>query len=400
MRRAPGAGLVIAALVLASALVTTAGLSQSVIADRSTLADAKAREAEARARADRLEAAASNAADEASKARARAQAVAAQVQAAEAGIATAQARIAAVSSLQQELAARLAQEQEPTVRLVAALQMLARRPTAIALVQPGSVDDLIHTRAILAAVAPAIDQRTASLRADLNRARALRTEGANAVAALRNNQAALVTQRNALTALAAARRTQSDTLAGSAMAEQDRALSLAEQARDIGDLLARVDAAANIRQQLETLPGPVMRPALPGAPRPLPAADPAQEEARTHAYRLPVVGQVVTGLGEVSDTGVRARGLTIATQPRALVIAPADGHVVYAGTYRGYGQIVILDHGGGWTTLITNLDALDVRVGDNVDQGDPVGRAGPDHPTVTVELRKGGTAVDIARLVG
>ena len=117
-------------------------------------------------------------------------------------------------------------------------------------------------------------------------------------------------------------------------------------------------------------------------------------------YRLPVVGQLVTGMGEVNDSGVRARGLTLVTQPGAQAIAPTAGRVAFAGPYRDYGQILIIDHGGGWTTLITGLHRLTTRVGDAVRQGDPVGVTGARRSNITVELRRNGRPVDIIPLVG
>jgi septal ring factor EnvC (AmiA/AmiB activator) len=73
--------------------------------------------------------------------------------------------------------------------------------------------------------------------------------------------------------------------------------------------------------------------------------------------------------------------------------------VAFAGDYRGYGRIVIIDHDGGWTSLITNLGRLDVGVSARVLQGSPLGLAGPGRPTVTVELRKDGTPVNPLALI-
>jgi septal ring factor EnvC (AmiA/AmiB activator) len=91
--------------------------------------------------------------------------------------------------------------------------------------------------------------------------------------------------------------------------------------------------------------------------------------------------------------------LTLATASGAQVIAPTAGRIAYAGAFRGYGHIVIVDHGGGWTTLITNLASVAVGVGDTVDQGSPLGRAATRKPTITVELRRSGQPVDITPLV-
>jgi len=81
------------------------------------------------------------------------------------------------------------------------------------------------------------------------------------------------------------------------------------------------------------------------------------------------------------------------------VIAPRNGRVAYAGRFRGYGEIIILEHGGGWTSLITNLGSIAVRVGQIVRIGTPIGRTGAGKPRVTVELRRNGRPFPIAPLV-
>jgi septal ring factor EnvC (AmiA/AmiB activator) len=114
---------------------------------------------------------------------------------------------------------------------------------------------------------------------------------------------------------------------------------------------------------------------------------------------LPVTGRVVTGMGEISDAGVHARGLVLAPAPQAEVRAPAAGRVVYAGAFRGYREIVIIDHGRGWTTTLTNLGALSVKVGDRVSPRQTVGRAPGADAQVGVELRRNGKPFPIAPLV-
>jgi septal ring factor EnvC (AmiA/AmiB activator) len=81
-------------------------------------------------------------------------------------------------------------------------------------------------------------------------------------------------------------------------------------------------------------------------------------------------------------------------QPGALVIAPASGRVAFAGPYRGYGRIMIIEHPGGWTTLITGLARIDKSVGDALLQGAPIGLAEASRPTISVELRKDGVPVN------
>jgi septal ring factor EnvC (AmiA/AmiB activator) len=98
---------------------------------------------------------------------------------------------------------------------------------------------------------------------------------------------------------------------------------------------------------------------------------------------------------------VRARGLTFAVRPAAPVIAPATGTVRYVRPFRDYGTIVIIDHGAGWTTLITGLAGAVVVPGQRVVAGAPLGSARRgDDPQVTVELRRRGRPMDIVALLG
>nr|WP_278254280.1 peptidoglycan DD-metalloendopeptidase family protein [Sphingobium sp. BYY-5] len=367
--------------------------------EQQALKDARRQSDEARDRSARLEQQATAARDEAEQARRRAAAVAARIQQAEADIQAAQARIAILNRMQRIQAARLAARQEPVVRLTAALQMMARRPLALALVQPGSVGDAVHMRAMLGQILPVIQQRTAGLRAELERSRALRASAQQAADALTQAQADRKQQQAALASLEVRKRVAARDYRADAGLESDRALALGERARDIVDLMDRLEEAGSLRDRLAALSGPLLRPA-----RPDQASAPAIEREASAGgpppYRLPVIGQLVTGMGEVNDSGVRSRGLTLVTQPGAQAIAPTAGRIAFAGPYRDYGQILIIDHGQGWTTLITGLHRVTARVGDSVRQGEPVGITGAEQPNITVELRRNGRPVDIVPLVG
>jgi septal ring factor EnvC (AmiA/AmiB activator) len=366
-------------------------------ASKEALAQARHQASLAATRALRFEEEAKAAAHEAARARAAEAAAAARVQSAEADIAAAEARIGLVEQLRARQRARLAARQAPIVRLTAALQVMARRPPALALVQPGSLADVAHVRALLASALPVIEARTAALRAEVDRGTRLRAEADEAVAARRTARARLERERVALASLAARHRAQSHALTDAAMLEQDRAIALGARARDIVDLMGKLDEQAALGERLAALPGPLPRPAIPGAALPLPPQLVRSAPAAL-PFRMPVVGRLATGFGEVSESGVRARGLTLLPAPRAQVVAPAAGRIAYAGPFHGYGRIVIIDHQGGWTTLLTGLASLGVRVGDTVDRGSPIGRAAASRPTITIELRHHGTPIDIARL--
>lgn len=363
---------------------------------RRALADAKRQSAAALRHAYELEAQAVRARDAIARARIARGAVAARIQSAEADVIAADARVALVDAARRRQRARLAAEQAPVARLVGALQWVARRPPALALVQPGSIDDAIHLRAVLGGAVPAIRARTAGLRAELARAERLRGAAALAAGTLRDGQNRLRAERLRLVRLEGSERARNRQLLDRAQYEQDRAVALGEDARDIVDLLERLNDDAAVRTRLARLPGPVPRPAFGQAPAAFAGA--SGDDVRL-PYRLPVVGEVVTGFGELSDAGVRARGLTLRTRAGALVVAPTGGRVAYAGRFKGYGRILILDHGRGYTSLLTGLDRLDVGVGDTVDRGTPIGVAPRAKPRITVELRREGRPVDITPLV-
>lgn len=359
---------------------------------RASLATAKQAASIASARADRLLAAAAREQDAAAKAAADERALAARVAASAADLAAAGARAALIDRLLAEQRARLAEGQAPVARLLAALQSFATRPAIVAAAQPGSVDDLVHVRAVLGGALPVIEARTARVRAELAETRRLRAGAVLAAEALTQGRARLEADRVALAALEARHRGRAAALGRDALSEGDRALAMGERARDLVDQLATDDAGVATVAELARLPGPVGRSLSPGS---VPPAAP------DGLYRLPVKGRVVTGFGELSDAGYRARGVTLAVVPGAPVWSPTGGTVRYARPFRGYGGIVVIDHGDGWTSLVTGLGSASVRVGDRVAAGQRIGSAGSgEEPTVTVELRRRGRPIDAAALVG
>lgn len=405
MRRALAA-LTIAALLACGAFA----LAQSDIFDpqaiatreRAQLVDAKEQSAAAMARSMLLEKQADAAVSEADRLKKRSAALAARIQSAEADISAGEARVALVTRRLSAQRARLAEQQQPLLELTASLQQLSRQPPVSVLAQPGSLRDMVHARAVLDAAMPVIAERTVGVRRELTLLDTARRQQAIALDALAASRAQLAARRDALTRLENEGRLRSRELMSSARLEADRALGLGEKARDIVDLMDALEADSLVRAELGQLAGPLPRPRNPAAGPTSPIAPPAAREPglADTAYRLPVVGRIVAGLGEVNESGVRSRGITIAAQPGGQVVAPAPGRVSFAGDYRGYGKIVIIDHGGGWVSLLTGMIALSVGVGDTVGPGAPVGRAGSDDSRITVELRRGGRPVDIVSMIG
>lgn len=365
----------------------SAAATPTLDADRRRLSEAKAASARAEAGALALQRAADAERDAQRRAERQREAVAGRIRAGEAALAAAEARVAVVVGLVERQRDELAARQRPIGRLLAALQSFARRPAVVAVAQPGTVSDLVHVRAVLGSALPVIRARTAALRGELAEGRRLRGDAALAARALATARARLERERQALAALGERHGARARAFRRDALAQSDRAIALGEAARDIVDQMAGAGTRQQVLAGLVALPGPQLGSAT--AP------------ARTPVYRLPVAGRLVTGLGELAASGARARGLTLAVAPAAIVRAPAAGTVRFASRFRSYGTVVILDHGEGWTSVVTGLAVSPLRRAQRVPAGLPIGAAARgDAPRVTVELYRRGRPVDIAALIG
>ncbi|MCC6927113.1 peptidoglycan DD-metalloendopeptidase family protein [Novosphingobium sp.] len=355
---------------------------------------AKQQGGEARSRAEALEAQAVKATAEADRTAQEAAALAARVQEAEAQIAANEAQIRIIGREQAVLRAELAEKQRPLVELTAALQRLSRRPPLLSLLRPGSLNETVYLRAVLNSLLPEVARRTKGLRDALARSKALADQAGQANQALRANQAELTRRRSELAAIEARQRLASRAASVSADRESERALALAEQARDLSGLVVDLSKAGAVREQLAALPGPVLRPAQPLAAQ-LPSPEPAMPAAAGPGrFILPAAGRLVAGFGESRPGQPQSRGLSILVAGGAQVVAPAAGRVAFAGPYRGHGLIVIVEHGQGLTSLVTGLAELDCRVGEALVAGGSLGRMGPGRPLLTFELRRQGQPVN------
>ncbi|MXO65693.1 murein hydrolase activator EnvC family protein [Altericroceibacterium endophyticum] len=347
---------------------------------------------------------AAQAADQADELAMKSAGLAANIQAAEAAVAEAEARLALARREQQALERDLGEKQRPLIGLTGGLQRIARRPVLFGLARPGDLRETVYLQATLAAIMPDIQHRTRDLRNDLRRSAHLRAEAAEALAQQRKEEARRLKNRARLQALEQTRRDLASKNLRAARLEQERALSLAERAQDLQSLSDEFERRAQLRDSLAALPGPVLRPepgttaAQPAArqsPRPQPQST---QSAGKPAYILPANGRIVTGFGAKMGNNV-SQGLVLTTQGGAQIIAPAKARIAFAGPYRGYDRIIILEHDAGWTTLITGLGDLSVKVGDTVIAGAPIGHAENRNPSVMIELRHKGEPVNPLSLI-
>jgi len=188
-------------------------------------------------------------------------------------------------------------------------------------------------------------------------------------------------------------------------AERQRAAALARQADNLKDLIARLerDGAARPGGAPVGADGKPNFAALKDPGRLAPAIAFATAKG---ALPLPVNGVRLREFGSSDGLGSTEKGLWIASRAAAPVIAPCDGWVVYAGPFRSYGQLLILNAGGGYHILLAGMERISVDPGQFVLTGEPVAvmgggpqsaaavATGSTQPTLYVEFRKDGTPVD------
>jgi septal ring factor EnvC (AmiA/AmiB activator) len=130
---------------------------------------------------------------------------------------------------------------------------------------------------------------------------------------------------------------------------------------------------------------------------------PSSGSIRAHKGHLtfPAIGRLAERFGETDALGLTARGITLFTRPNAPVLASHDGKVIYAGPFRGYGRIIIIEHGLGFLTLLAGLGRIEVQPGQGVLEGEPVGRMSgvkvngqESAGQLYIELRQDGAPVD------
>jgi septal ring factor EnvC (AmiA/AmiB activator) len=350
------------------------------------LRQARAEQASAEAETARLEQIAGKARGEVERLQAEQAAAAQAIEAAEARITAADAQFRLADAYVAAQRQRLAREEQPVSSLLAGLAVMARRPPLLALADGGGTDDLVKVGVLLDSTLPVIRQRTAALSAQLTHGQRLEAAALSARAELVRSRQELASRRQQFAELEQRAMRQSLALGGQALGTGDIAIAAAEQ---VERLKGEQSSSRAARELAGLLAAEGAAPARPlGAVGPRPQAP--------FPYALPVSAPVTEGLGAVNDSGVRSRGTSFATSRGAPVTAPADGVVRFAGPFRDYDGILILDHGGGWLSLVVNLSSP-LKPGDSVRLGDPLGQAlGP----VEVELSHNGQRFSPALIAG
>ncbi|MCY7271794.1 MAG: M23 family metallopeptidase [Sphingomonas bacterium] len=345
---------------------------------------AEARQAEAEA--TRLSTAAGLARGEAARLAADRLAAAAAIAAAEARISEMDAGLAAKDAVVRANAARLAQKQAPVAALVAGLVNLGRRPPLVSLADDHDLTQMVRMRALLDVVVPRIRANSIALSAELAASRRLADDSRQARQQVAAARATLARRQQSFAALEARSLDRAARLDAGSLGADDRMLAASEGVATLGNQWDRNRAGRRLARDLASLPVAARRPFAPDSRKPTPPI----------AFILPVDAPVIEGLGQVSASGIRARGTTFAARAGARVLAPAEGMLVFAGPYRRHDGIAIIDHGKGWMSLLVGVRPTAAK-GTRVERGQELGRA---LGAVTLELSINGRPRSAALIAG
>ena len=333
-------------------------------------------------------------------------------------IAETETRLKPLDLSEQRLRESLAGRRATIAEVLAALQRVGRHPPPAIMVRPEDALQSVRTAIMLGAVLPEMRQQAESLAADLSDLLRIRKEIADEKDRLARDAASLGEERQRISLLIDERQKKQVDTEKALEAERQKSIVLARQVDNLKDLIGKVeqglDTASRAARSANRAAEETARDSTRNKDRTELAAlqDPGRlapavafASARGQ-LPLPVNGTRIKEFGAQDSLGGTEKGLVIATRAGSQVTAPCDGWVVYAAPFRNYGQVLILNGGGGYHVVLAGMDRISVNVGQFVLTGEPVAVMGGgsqtpvasasnvDKPALYVEFRKDGTPID------
>ena len=317
----------------------------------------------------------------------------------------------------------LTQRRSQLTGTLAALQRLSRNPPQTMLAYPDAPTDMVRSALLLRTALPSIKKQTDTLSRELHELSQIRGETRIQLASLETETQELEGEQKRLQGVLKRKSTLLRQTESERKEVNRRMAELGKRAKSIRDLLAQIEEERKQREEAERKRREEEQRRLTEAAR-APAGKPGDEAASVaRAVALvkpagirpfpakgpitdPVSGRIVKQYGTRNKYGQTERGVTYATRPGAQIVAPHDGLVAFAGPFEGYGHILIIEHDGGYHTLLAGLERLDTSVGQWVLTGEPVGAMGnstidkgSDTVGLYLELRRKGQPIDPNRWI-
>ncbi|WGD56877.1 peptidoglycan DD-metalloendopeptidase family protein [Bradyrhizobium sp. CB1650] len=336
---------------------------------------------------------------------------AANVRTVETKIDEAEARLQNLNGSERQMRASLDSRRADIVEVLAALQRAGRRTPPALLVRPEDALQSLRTAMLLGAVVPELRGRAERIVGELGELVNLRKSIAVERDQLAADRDKIRNDQTRLTALVDERQRQQASRENDLDAEKTRAIALSRQVGDLQGLIAKMEqdlqSAAKAAEAAKQAAAAASAKSGPAAfkdrSRTAPAIAFAAAKGLLH---LPVNGNKIRDFGGSDGVGGVQKGISLASRPGSQVTTPCDGWVVYAGPFRSYGQLLILNAGGGYHVLIAGMERISVNIGQFVLTGEPVATMGStsqvasilatnaSQPVLYVEFRKDGTPID------
>jgi murein hydrolase activator len=339
--------------------------------------------------------------------------IAAQVRSVETRIDDAETRLRPLDSREQQIRGSLDSRRSEIVEVLAALQRAGRRTPPALLVRPEDALKSLRTAMLLGSVVPELHARAVKLADDLGELVTLRKNIATERDQLAVDRDKLKNDQTRLAALVDERQRQQSSAEKDMAAEGARAISLSKQVDSLQGLIAKMEQDLKSAAKAAATASLQGTPAAPnGKPNLGALKDPARMSpaiafaSAKGLFAFPVNGAKIREFGGSDGAGGVEKGISLATRAGAQVTTPCDGWVVYAGPFRSYGQLLILNAGGGYHVLIAGMERISVNIGQFVLTGEPVATMGTksqvasilaanaSQPVLYVEFRKDGTPID------
>jgi murein hydrolase activator len=329
-------------------------------------------------------------------------------------IAQTQERIAPLDGREQALRASLDERRGTIAEVLAALQRMGRQtPPGIVLRSEDALQS-VRSAMMLGAVLPEMRHQAETLAGDLTELARLRKQLAEERDRLGRDLLALANDRQRLTLFVQERQKRQAETERALTDERQQATQLARQAENLNQLIVKLEqrldpasrAARATDRSADDRKGENIKPNLAALRDPGRLAPAVAFASAKGTLRLPVNGARIREFGAPDGVGGTEKGLSIAARPGGQITAPCDGWVVYSGQFRNYGQLLIINAGGGYHVLLAGMERISVDLGQFVVTGEPVAAmgggtpsaavtaGGATQPVLYVEFRKDGVPVD------
>ncbi len=275
-------------------------------------------------------------------------------------------RIAELDKQRDKITAELGQSREGITNATASMLFIASNPNF----DVQTMHDYVLTSVMLAAASDRFDSKIMDATKKLNELDKIHENRTVEKEKLDRSAKKYTNEKNELNRLLKTRSAQNEKLKSQQIALQDKLKQLSARAKSISELSAGVGSSKMT----------------------------GDEKFSKRKLNVPVRGRLVVRYGEKTALGLKSDGWRIRTRGDALVMAPADGIIKFADSFRGFGKVVIMSHKNGYNTVMTNMGSIDALVGQEVLAGEPVGRMNDNRPEMYLEVRRGDKSVDPARI--